>query len=234
MGGGYYAERLSGERLRRCYEIAPPRVARYLRAEIDFVRGRLADDARVLELGCGYGRVALELAEGARRVVGIDTARESLVLARRLAGGDTRCEFLEMDATDLAFAGGVFDAVVCVQNGISAFGVDPVLLVGEALRVSRPGGRCLFSTYSPRFWTERLGWFEAQAAEGLLGEIDYGETGDGVIVCKDGFRAGALKPGDFLAIGRAVGIEPVITEVDASSVFAEWRVPERSGPAPQC
>jgi SAM-dependent methyltransferase len=232
MTGGYYAERLSGERLRRCYGIAPPRVAQYLRAEIDFVRGRLADDARVLELGCGYGRVALELAVGARRVVGIDTSRESLALGRRLAGGDTRCEFLEMDAIDLAFADDAFDAVICVQNGICAFGVDRVLLVAEALRVARPGGCCLFSTYSPRFWEERLGWFEAQAAEGLLGPIDYDETGDGVIACKDGFRAGALKPEDFLAIGRAVGIEPAVTEVDSSSLFAEWRVPEGGPPAP--
>ena len=99
-------------------------------------------------------------------------------------------------------------------------------LVREALRVTGPGGRALFSTYSTRFWTHRLRWFEAQAAEGLVGEIDYDQTGDGVIVCRDGFRAGMLTPEDLAEVGQAVGIEPRITEVDASSVFAEWRVPE--------
>lgn len=231
MGQGYYSARLGGERLRRCYEIAPPRVARYLSAEIEFVRSRLSPADRVLELGCGYGRVALELAGTAGRVVGIDTSAESLALARDLAGARGRCEFLEMDAADLRFDRGEFDVVVCVQNGISAFGVDPVRLVREALRVTRPGGRVLFSTYSARFWPHRLRWFEAQAAEGLVGEIDYEATGDGVIVCKDGFRAGAMTAEGLLDVGRAVGAEPGITEVDGSSLFAEWRAPEGGDPA---
>ena len=225
MTQGYYAAKLSAERLRRCYEVAPPRVRQYLRSEIDFVLERLVPTDRVLELGCGYGRVAFELAKAAGRVVGIDTAPDSLLLARRLAGEDTPCEFLEMDATDLRFGEGEFDVVVCVQNGICAFGVDALRLVREALRVTRRGGRVIFSTYSSRFWTHRLRWFEAQAAEGLLGEIDYDETGNGVIVCTDGFRAGMLTPEDLADLGRAVGTEPRITEVDGSSVFAEWRIP---------
>jgi 2-polyprenyl-6-hydroxyphenyl methylase/3-demethylubiquinone-9 3-methyltransferase len=223
MGEGYYSAKLAGERLRRCYEIAPERVREYLRAEIEFVRERLTAADRVLELGCGYGRVAFELARTAERVVGIDTSRDSLALARRLAEGRGSCEFLEMDATDLRFDDGEFDVVACVQNGISAFGVDPVRLVGEALRVTRPGGRVLFSTYSARFWPHRLRWFEEQAAEGLVGAIDYDETGDGVIVCGDGFRAGTLTPEELAEVGRSIGLPPEITEVDGSSVFAEWR-----------
>jgi len=232
MTEGYYAAKLSGERLRRCYEIAPPRVREYLRAEIAFVRERLSAADRVLELGCGYGRVALELAKTAGRVVGIDTSSESLALARRLAGDGTRCEFLEMDAADLRFADGGFDVVVCVQNGICAFNADPVRLVREALRVTQPGGRALFSTYSSRFWEHRLRWFEAQAAEGLLGAIDHDETRGGVIVCEDGFRAGMLAPEELAGLGRAVGRAPTITEVDGSSVFAEWRVPGGGGSNP--
>jgi len=59
----YYAEKLSAERLRRCYEIASPRVKQYLEAEIDFVCDHLKGSEVVIELGCGYGRVALRLAE---------------------------------------------------------------------------------------------------------------------------------------------------------------------------
>jgi 2-polyprenyl-6-hydroxyphenyl methylase/3-demethylubiquinone-9 3-methyltransferase len=225
MNEGYYAAKLSGDRLRRCYEIAPRRVRQYLRSEIDFVLEGLGASDRVLELGCGYGRVALELAMAAGSVVGVDTSRESLLLARRIAGEDARCTFLEMDATELRFGDGEFDVVVCVQNGICAFRADALHLIREALRVTRAGGHALFSTYSARFWEHRLRWFEAQAAEGLLGAIDYNETGDGVIVCEDGFRAGVLTPEEFVDLGRAVGIGPLITEVDGSSVFADWRVP---------
>jgi SAM-dependent methyltransferase len=223
---GYYTGKLSGERLRQCYDIASPRVKQYLEAEIRFVLGRLDRDDLVLELGCGYGRVALRLAAAARCVVGIDTSTESLALARRLAGPASRCEFAEMDALDLAFPDSTFDDVVCVQNGICAFGVDQEALLREAVRVTRPGGRVLFSSYAERFWPERLEWFESQAALGLVGAIDHERTGSGTIVCEDGFHARMVSPQEFRRLGERLGVEPEVTEVDGSSVFCELALPQ--------
>ena len=128
----YYVESLSGQRLQRCYEIASPRVQRYLEAEIEHVQGRLRPNDVVLELGCGYGRVALRLIGVGRRVVGIDLSEESLALANGILEPGMRCEFLCMDAVELAFADGVFDVVVCVQNGICAFRVDQEAMVRAA------------------------------------------------------------------------------------------------------
>jgi 2-polyprenyl-6-hydroxyphenyl methylase/3-demethylubiquinone-9 3-methyltransferase len=221
---GYYSEKLSGVRLRECYAVAPPRVKQYLDAEIRFVLGRLEPEDAVLELGCGYGRVALALADVAGRVVGIDTSVESLALARKLAGHGSACEFLEMDAAELRFPNGAFDAVVCIQNGVCAFGVDQLRLLEEAVRVTRPGGRVMLSSYSHRFWPHRLQWFEVQAERGLVGEIDYSSTGEGVIACKDGFRAGAMSREDFEALCARADLKPVITEVDGSSLFCELRI----------
>lgn len=222
---GYYSAKLSGERLQQCYELASARVRQYLEAEIAFVLSRLRSTDSVLELGCGYGRVALRLADVAARVVGIDTSSESLILARHLAAPEARCEFVEMDASAPTFRDGTFDAVVCVQNGICAFAADPERLLREALRVTRPGGRALFSTYSEAFWPERLGWFESQAAAGLVGALDYDHTENGVIVCDDGFRAGTYSAEAFRGLCRRLSVEPVITTVDDSSVFCEIIVP---------
>jgi SAM-dependent methyltransferase len=227
---GYYSEKLAGSRLRECYETAPARVQQYLKAETRFVLGRLGPETAVLELGCGYGRVLFELAEAAGRAVGVDTSVESLALARELAGPESACEFLEMDASDLRFSDNEFDAVVCVQNGVCAFRVDQSKLLGEALRVTRPGGRILISSYAQRFWPHRLEWFQLQAERGLVGEIDLGSTGGGVIVCKDGFRAGAMSPEDFEALCERFGLAPTITEVDGSSVFCELVVPGAARP----
>lgn len=228
--GGYYAANLSGERLLKCYEVAPPRVHRYLEAEIDFVRERVRATTSVLELGCGYGRVTFRLTEVAERVIGIDTAPDTLALARRFAGAHPKCEFCQMDAYALAFRDDTFDAVVCVQNGICALGGDPEMLVGETIRVLRPGGRAFFSTYAPEFWPERLRWFELQAAAGLLGEIDHEQTRNGVIVCKDGFRSGTYSPDAFRRLSARFPVRSTVTTVDESSVFCEILLPTATKP----
>jgi len=175
----------------------------------------------VLELGCGYGRVLQKLLPKAQNVVGIDTSRESLLLAQRILEGNAPCHLLEMDAAALGFREGSFDVVVCIQNGISAFKADQRQLIAEAVRVARRGGTALFSSYAEKFWEERLKWFRRQAEYGLVGEIDEDASGDGVIVCKDGFRATTVGPADFVSLTTRPGITPQIHEVDGSSIFCE-------------
>jgi SAM-dependent methyltransferase len=227
-GSAYYSDKLSAERLRRCYEVAPPRVRQYLEAEIQFVLQRIRRDSLVLELGCGYGRVLRRLAGKARRVIGIDTSIGSLRLAHEELHGAPSCSLAGMDAARLGFCDRAFDLVACIQNGISAFHVDRRTLIEEAVRVTRSGGRVLFSSYSPRFWNDRMTWFRAQAEHGLIGEIDEDRTGDGVIVCKDGFMGTTVRADEFRALAEGLGVGCTITEVDESSIFCEIVLPQGS------
>ena len=152
-------------------------------------------------------------------------AEESLALAQTLAEPDARCEFLLMDATHMSFPDESFDVVVCIQNGICAFQAPRSELLREALRVVRPGGRLICSTYSDAFWAERLSWFESQSSEGLVGPIDYAATGDGVIACRDGFRSGTATRSELEKLFSELGVTAVITEVDESSLFCEATKP---------
>lgn len=222
---GYYTEKLAAERLRACYDLAPPRTKVYLKAEIEFVLQKTSSSMVILELGCGYGRVLRELLPRARSVVGIDTSLRSLRMAAEFAGGQGSLHLAAMDAAHLGFRDRAFDLTVCIQNGISAFGADQSELFKEAVRVTRSGGAVLFSTYSKRFWEERLKWFEIQAEHGLIGEIDYQATGNGVIVCKDGFRATTMDAESFRNLAAVLRLAPSIIEVDDSSLFCEITVP---------
>jgi 2-polyprenyl-6-hydroxyphenyl methylase/3-demethylubiquinone-9 3-methyltransferase len=220
----YYKESLSGEKLKGVYDVATARVRQYLETEVHHVVERITPGADVVELGCGYGRILPVLAEKAGTVVGIDTSIGNLTFGKPAIGHLARCHLLCMDAARLAFRDSRFDCVVCIQNGISAFHVDRHHLIREAVRVARPGGVVLFSTYADGFWEDRLAWFELQAEAGLLGEIDYERTGSGVIVCKDGFTATTVSPADFrvLTAGLDAGVD--LVEVDGSSLFCEIRV----------
>lgn len=221
----YYSQKLSAERLRLCYEIAPPRVKQYLEAEIEFVLDRIKPSDQVLELGCGYGRVLQQLMTKAATVVGIDTAYDSLLLARETLWHDSGCSLYQMNAAELGFRDRVFDMVICIQNGISAFKVEQQTLIREAIRVTCSGGRVLFSSYSNNFWADRLEWFRIQSAYGLIGEIDEEATANGVIVCKDGFRATTIGSHDFTLLTSNFAMSPRITEVDGSSIFCEILIP---------
>ncbi len=67
-----YSEKLSGLRLKRCYDLAPLRIQQYLRTEIEYVVSRVEQNEKVLELGCGYGRLIPEFVRAGSYIVGID------------------------------------------------------------------------------------------------------------------------------------------------------------------
>jgi SAM-dependent methyltransferase len=99
---------------------------------------------RVLEVGCGTGVVARDLAAlvGGRGVVtAVDTSATLLAraraLSRRVPGG--RIQFRHADGHRLPFADGRFDAVLAITVILHV--EDPLRVVKEMARVARPGGR---------------------------------------------------------------------------------------------
>ena len=219
----YYKQKLASKKLLKVYEIAPPRVQRYLNAELDFVMQKISSNDLVLDLGCGFGRIIPQLAQKAKFVIGIDTSYASLMMGKKMLDRVSNYLLIEMNAIKLGFLDNLFDVVICIQNGISAFHVDQKELIRESIRVTKPGGIVLFSTYYEKFWNHRLHWFQMQADAALICEIDYEKTGNGIIVCMDGFKATTISPDQFLEMTIEFGVQSTIVEVDESSIFCEIR-----------
>ncbi|MBE0525387.1 MAG: class I SAM-dependent methyltransferase [Candidatus Thorarchaeota archaeon] len=215
----YYSRKLSSNNLKRCYDIAPPRVQQYLESEMKYILDHISNSDTVLELGCGYGRVLKKLVPCSSQVAGVDISRESLNLAIEFTECHPRCHLIHSSAEKLPFPDNSIDKVVCIQNGISAFKIEPIDLIQESIRVTKEGGGCLFSSYSDKFWKHRLEWFQMQADAGLIGEIDWDFTSDGIISCKDGFKATTFRPDDFNNLSSQLGINSKVVEIDNSSIF---------------
>ena len=220
----YYANHLSGSHLCQVYALADDQVRRYLDAEHDYCIRKISRDDSVLELGCGYGRVLRELATraSAERWVGIDNAASNLEFAVEYCRDHPEIKLLEMDAGNLTFPDASFDRVLCVQNGLSAFQLDPSSVVAEAMRVLQPRGTMICTTYSEDFWPTRLAWFRRQSEAGLLGPIDEIQTKNGVIACKDGFRSHTLNADAFRAIADAMSLDCRVIELPPGSLAAEF------------
>ncbi len=115
----------------------------------------LGDDLygrRVLEIGAGAAQCSRWLARQGAEVVATDLSYEQLVQSQRFdAMTGTHVPVLTADGCALPFASESFDLVVSAFGAVP-FVADPGLLMREAARVLRPGGRWVFSTTHPIRW----------------------------------------------------------------------------------
>jgi SAM-dependent methyltransferase len=109
---------------------------------------------RVLDVGCGTGRLAVALAERGSRVWGVDPSEEMIRQARSNAAG--KASFKEAPAEALPFKDGWFERTVF---RLVVHLVDRPQAFREAARVLAPGGRTVIATFAPasfeRFWVAR-------------------------------------------------------------------------------
>ncbi len=108
--------------------------------------------ARLLELGCGTGRLGLALAKEGYRLVGVDLSLAMLreAAARRPATRRTWPAYLCMDMTRLAFRA-PFDAITIPYNTLNLL-TEPGAVarcLAEARALLSPGGRLLLQLFVP-------------------------------------------------------------------------------------
>ncbi len=101
----------------------------------------MAGARRILDAGCGSGRLTVALAQTGAAVTGVDTSRERLDRARaRACKAALELNLVESDFNSpLPFVEGAFDGVTSRLSLMAAS--DPVATLRELLRVLEPGGR---------------------------------------------------------------------------------------------
>ncbi|MDB5218657.1 MAG: Ubiquinone/menaquinone biosynthesis methyltransferase UbiE [Myxococcaceae bacterium] len=111
--------------------------------------------AKVLDVGCGTGVVALTAARLGADARGIDLTPELVAHARENAAiMQLDVDFREGDAEALAFEDGAFDVVV--SQFAHMFAPRPDVAIKEMLRVLKPGGVVAFSTWPPEHFVGQM------------------------------------------------------------------------------
>ena len=113
---------------------------------------RLRRDARVLDVGCGAGRHAVELARAGLAVTGVDVSRRLLdVAAERARSAGVGAAFFEVDARQMPFDD-EFDAVLSIcEGGFGLMGRDDALVLRRMAEAARSGGRVVLTALNAYF-----------------------------------------------------------------------------------
>lgn len=124
--------------------------------ECDFIERELSHNKslRILDVGCGTGRHAIELTRRGYAVVGIDFSAAQIARAReKAAEAKLDIAFHVQDARDLKFED-EFDAVIMIcEGGFSLMETDEMnfQILESATRSLRPGGKFIFTALNALF-----------------------------------------------------------------------------------
>ena len=210
----------------------------------------------VLDVACGAGHAAEQVAPHVRQVVGLDLTRALLDLgADRLRdAGITNVLLQEGSAAELPFLDASFDLVAC--RAALHHVPDPRVVVAEMARVCRPGGRVVavdmvapsaevreaFDALHRRIDPSHAGvLLEGELAELLhskVGPLTYGETSDPFTLPVDHILTDAADRDAVtsalqaeLAGGPATGFDPVLDDGQTLVSFTNTVVHATRSPA---
>jgi len=105
--------------------------------------------SQIIDLGTGTGRILSLLAPRAARAEGLDLSHQMLTVARSnlLDAGVSHAQVRHGDACDTPFESGTADLVIIHQ--VLHFIVRPSLIIEEASRILKPGGRLVIVDFEP-------------------------------------------------------------------------------------
>jgi ArsR family transcriptional regulator len=139
--------------------------------------GHLIPAARVADLGCGEGTLALEASRWASRVIAVDVSEQALSRARALAAsrGVRNISTRKGDIEDLPLETGSVDVALLSQALHHA--TEPLRAIREAVRILAPGGTLLLLDLKAHKeeWVKKLGdrWlgFDERSLRRMMREV---------------------------------------------------------------
>ncbi len=113
----------------------------------------------VLDVGCGLGIHLELLSKYCKEVIGIDHSEVMLKYSRKRVKNLGNVKVFNMNARHIEFPDNCFDQTNCMFNTLGNV-ENPLPILLEMHRVTKPGGHLIFSVYNPESVSERLEFYQ--------------------------------------------------------------------------
>ncbi len=173
--------------------------AHYLAKRTRFVLELFPPPARLLDVGCGTGALAAELAARGYEATGLDPSEGML---RVLGERAPRVSAVRASATAMPFDDGEFDLSVSIATMHHIADPDSVRrALAEMVRVVRPGGKVIVWDHNPRnpYWPYLMKRVPQDRGDERLVGVDE---------LVDGLRGGGAEPLSVMQLGLVPDFVP--------------------------
>lgn len=146
-------------------------------ADVVFCEQAFPQPGRLVDLGCGTGRLCRHFAAKGYECIGVDLSDQMLAQAHQASSG-LRIEYLKGNLVDLTqLPQGSFDYAACLFStlGMVRGAENRVKVVANTFRLLKPGGRFVLHVHNRYF--RGLGWKRVlgQRCQTLLGHTNAGD-----------------------------------------------------------
>ncbi|MBI2743251.1 MAG: 3-demethylubiquinone-9 3-O-methyltransferase [Chlamydiales bacterium] len=115
---------------------------------IKTIASKYQGPCKILDIGCGAGLLSNPLVQAGHKVTGVDLSPMSLTIARE-QDLTRSASYILASAEQLPFADESFDVAIALD--LLEHVENPLLVIQEARRVLKPGGRFFFHTFNRNF-----------------------------------------------------------------------------------
>ena len=117
-----------------------------------------SNNEKVLDIGCGWGNISLELQKNKIDVIGIDYSKKAIEICQKSAENLNLNpeKFICADATSMGFKKERFDAVYCSDIVEHLYPEIYYKMIMEIFRVLKKNGRLIIYTPNPKHYIEIL------------------------------------------------------------------------------
>ena len=133
----------------------PESYKKWHKEETEFLRERVKEEERILEVGCGNGRSLKEILNKKPSIFGIDHDKKAIEDAKENFKDYPNSNFEVAKAEKMPFENNYFD-VITIMGTFANFGKKKQEILEEIKRVLKENGKIIISVFSENAFEERM------------------------------------------------------------------------------